>query len=233
MTKKTDWVCLVSGGQDSVTCLYWAKKYLGPNGYALNFLYNQRHSLECDAAKEIANQAGVPYGRYDLNLFTESALLNGTTEATVNDEGYLGLPASVVPGRNLILAVQAATIAFTRKAHHLVMGVCQTDFSGYPDCRQETINAIQKAIQLGMKYPVMIHTPLMYLTKAETIQLGRKVGMPDDVLAQTVTCYNGERPGCGNCPACNLRYKGFNELAETDPALSFEFKGGPGIVGSE
>lgn len=216
-TNKHDWVCLLSGGQDSTTCLYWAIKLLGKNGITLNFHYGQKHSLECERAFEISDGAGIPHVNLKLPILSDSAL-KADSDGSVGDAGYLGLPASVVPGRNILFAAQAAALAFKVGANHLVMGVCQTDYSGYPDCRLEFIQAMQHTLNIGMQYPILIHTPLMHLTKAETIKLGRACGLPDEVLARTVTCYNGQDPACGECPACDLRKKGFDELDESDPA---------------
>ena len=130
-----------------------------------------------------------------------------------------GLPNTFVPGRNLIFLTYAAAYAYQRDIHHLVTGVAQTDYSGYPDCREETIAALQQAIRLGMESDVEIHTPLMHRSKKETVELACGLGALD-AMALTHTCYNGERPPCGQCPACELRAKGFAEAGIEDPLLA-------------
>lgn len=220
MKNKADWVCLLSGGQDSAVCLYWAKKHLGPKGLALNFDYGQEHKIECSAAAEIAVTAQVNYRLVELNLPSESSLISGTTDKDIDDEGYLGMP-SVVPGRNLLFGIQAAMVAFKWNAYHLILGVGQTNqFGGYPDCRRETIISLQQTIQLGMEYPLVIHTPLMNLSKAQIIELGYEVGLPNKVLAKTVTCFRGNPKKCPGCLSCRVRAKGFAKLNISDPALA-------------
>jgi 7-cyano-7-deazaguanine synthase len=135
----------------------------------------------------------------------------GTVEGT-------GLPNTFVPGRNLIFLTVAAAYAWQRDIGHLVTGVAEADYSGYPDCRQKTIDALQVALRLGMESEIEIHTPLMHLSKQQTVELARDLGaLP--AMAMTHTCYNGERPPCGVCPACVLRAKGFAEAGVGDPLL--------------
>ena len=129
------------------------------------------------------------------------------------------LPNTFVPGRNLVFLTYAAAFAYQRGARHLVTGVAQTDYSGYPDCREETIAALTTAINLGMETELQIHTPLMHLSKADTVLLAQEVGALA-ALADTHTCYNGKRPPCGACQACLLRAKGFNEAGIADPLLA-------------
>jgi 7-cyano-7-deazaguanine synthase len=130
-----------------------------------------------------------------------------------------GLPNTFVPGRNLVFLTFAAAFAYRRGIANLVTGVAQTDYSGYPDCREDTIAALQQALRLGMEFDVTIHTPLMHLSKRETVELARDLGaLP--AMAYTHTCYNGRRPPCGTCPACELRAKGFAEAGIEDPLLS-------------
>ena len=132
-----------------------------------------------------------------------------------------GLPTSFVPGRNALLLTLAASFAATLDARDVVTGVCQTDYSGYPDCREEFVTAMQAALNLAMPSslrPMRLHTPLMHLTKAETVALARRLPGAWDALALSVTCYNGQRPGCEVCPACALRGRGFDEAGEIDPA---------------
>jgi 7-cyano-7-deazaguanine synthase len=128
------------------------------------------------------------------------------------------LPNTFVPGRNLVFLTYAAAFAWQRKARHLVTGVAQADYSGYPDCRQETITALQLAIRLGMERNFEIHTPLMNLSKKQTVDMARALGALE-ALGMSHTCYRGMRPPCGTCPACVLRAKGFSESGIADPLL--------------
>jgi 7-cyano-7-deazaguanine synthase len=130
-----------------------------------------------------------------------------------------GLPNTFVPGRNLVFLTFAAAFAYQRDIANLVTGVAQTDYSGYPDCREETIVALQQALRLGMESRVVIHTPLMHLSKRQTVEMARDLGGLG-AMALTHTCYNGVRPPCGECPACVLRAKGFAEAGESDPLLA-------------
>jgi 7-cyano-7-deazaguanine synthase len=219
---------VLSGGQDSTTCLYWAKREFSVLA-AVSFFYGQRHASELEAAKEIARKAGVLHWNFNLPILGElgdSALVNtekellgsgGRPDVAMPD----GLPTSFVPGRNALFLVSAAALAVKLGFKNIVTGVCQTDYSGYPDCRREFIDALEKAVTLAMPTssgPIQVHTPMMTLTKAETVKLARE--LPDcwDALALSVTCYHGKRPGCGTCPACDLRAKGFAEAGELDPA---------------
>jgi 7-cyano-7-deazaguanine synthase len=213
---------VLSGGQDSTTCLYWAIDRFGREQVStVTFDYGQRHRIELDCAGEIAEFAGVPNVVLPIDTF---AALGGdaltapdiAVESKVDEE--TGLPNTFVPGRNLIFLTFAAAFAYQRNIAHLVTGVAQTDYSGYPDCREETMSALQTAIQQGMESEVQIHTPLMHLSKKETVELARELGaLP--AMAMTHTCYNGERPPCGHCAACELRAKGFAEARIVDPLL--------------
>ncbi|MDJ0760301.1 MAG: 7-cyano-7-deazaguanine synthase QueC [Woeseiaceae bacterium] len=212
---------VLSGGQDSTTCLYWAiDRYGADNVGALTFDYGQRHRIELECAADIARAAQVPHVQLPIDTF---AALGGnalTDDIDVESEVAepTGLPNTFVPGRNLVFLTFAAAFAYREGYGTLVTGVAQTDYSGYPDCRQETIDALQKSISLGMEFDVAIETPLMRLTKAETVLLARDVGALD-AMALTHTCYNGERPPCGHCPACELRAKGFAEAGIPDPLV--------------
>ena len=213
---------VLSGGQDSTTCLYWAIDRFGhENVSSLTFDYGQRHRIELDCAIEIANFADVPHAILPIDTF---AALGGdaltapdiAVDSMVDED--TGLPNTFVPGRNLIFLTFAAAFAYQRKITHLVTGVAQTDYSGYPDCREETMSSLQTAIQNGMESEIQIHTPLMHLTKKETVELARELGaLP--AMALTHTCYNGERPPCGHCPACELRARGFAEAGVIDPLV--------------
>ncbi len=213
---------VLSGGQDSTTCLYWAIDRFGREQVStVTFDYGQRHRIELDCAGEIAEFAGVPNVVLPIDTF---AALGGdaltapdiAVESKVDEE--TGLPNTFVPGRNLIFLTFAAAFAYQRNIAHLVTGVAQTDYSGYPDCREDTMSALQTAIQQGMESEVQIHTPLMHLSKKETVELAQELGaLP--AMAMTHTCYNGERPPCGHCAACELRAKGFAEARIVDPLL--------------
>ena len=213
---------VLSGGQDSTTCLYWAIDRFGrENVSSVTFDYGQRHRIELISAAEIADFAGVPNVILPIDTF---AALGGdaltTTDIAVESapDEESGLPNTFVPGRNLIFLTFAAAFAYQRNIAHLVTGVAQTDYSGYPDCREETMNSLQTAIQRGMESEVQIHTPLMHLSKKETVELARELAaLP--AMAMTHTCYNGERPPCGHCAACELRAKGFAEAGVADPLL--------------
>ena len=213
---------VLSGGQDSTTCLYWAIDRFGrENVSSVTFDYGQRHRIELISAAEIADFAGVPNVILPIDTF---AALGGdaltTKDITVESalDGETGLPNTFVPGRNLIFLTFAAAFAYQRNIAHLVTGVAQTDYSGYPDCREETMKSLQSTIQQGMDSEVQIHTPLMHLSKKETVELAQELAaLP--AMAMTHTCYNGQRPPCGHCAACELRAKGFAEAGVADPLL--------------
>lgn len=220
MTDKA--LVVLSGGQDSTTCLYWAIDRFGrENVSALTFDYGQRHQIELQCAKDIAVDAGVPQRELPIDTFEAlggTALTDDGIAVCDETDEHTGLPNTFVPGRNLIFLTYAAAYAWQRGIRHLVTGVAQTDYSGYPDCREETIKAVAESIRLGMEFDVEIHTPLMHLSKRETVELAEKLGgLP--AMALTHTCYNGERPPCGHCPACELRAKGFAEAGIGDPLV--------------
>lgn len=213
-------VVVLSGGQDSTTCLYWALDKFGQdNVTSLTFDYGQRHRVELAAAKEISAMAGVTNVMLPINTFTEIGGNALTDEIAVETETESdGLPNTFVPGRNLIFLSFAGAHAYVLGAKHLVTGVAQTDYSGYPDCREATIQALQTALCLGMEYDLSIHTPLMHLSKAQTIELAQKVGAMQ-AMAYSHTCYNGAVPPCGECQACTLRAKGFAQAGVEDPLV--------------
>lgn len=221
-------VVLFSGGQDSTTCLYWARA-MYDEVIAVTVNYGQRHASEVEAAREIAKGAGVGHEVYELGVLKQlgdSALVRAGAELTGSGglpdrEAPGGLPSSFVPGRNVLLLTVAAAVAVKVGAKVVVSGVCQTDYSGYPDCRREFVDALERALTLGLPSgvgPLRIETPLMWQTKAETVRLARRLPGAWEALARTVTCYNGKRPGCGRCPSCELRRAGFAEAGESDPA---------------
>lgn len=222
MTAENAALVVLSGGQDSTTCLYWAIRRFGrENVRSITFDYGQRHRIELDCAARVAADAGVGNVRLPIDTF---AALGGDalTDSQISVESRpvpeTGLPNTFVPGRNLIFLTFAAAFAYQHGITHLVTGVAQTDYSGYPDCREETIDALQGTLRLGLESDVEIHTPLMHLSKKETVLLAHDLGAIP-AMALTHTCYNGERPPCGTCPACRLRAKGFAEAGISDPLL--------------
>ena len=213
---------VLSGGQDSTTCLYWAlSRFQREHVETLTFDYGQRHRIEIDCASTIARLAGVAHHTLPINTFSAiggNALTSGTIAVQDSSPDSSALPNTFVPGRNLIFLTFAAALAYTRGISHLVTGVAQTDYSGYPDCRLETLSALEKAINLGMESSITIHAPLMFKSKKETVLMARDLGALD-ALAYSHTCYNGLQPPCGTCPACRLRAKGFDEAGIPDPLL--------------
>jgi 7-cyano-7-deazaguanine synthase len=216
-------VVVLSGGQDSTTCLYWAiDRYGRDKVETLTFDYGQRHRIELECAARVAEFAGVANTILPIDTFTAlggDALTDADVPVEAGTDDTTGLPSTFVPGRNLVFLAFAAAFAYRRGAANLVTGVAQTDYSGYPDCREGTITSLQHTLRLGMEFDVTIHTPLMHLSKRETVELARDLGaLP--AMAFTHTCYNGKRPPCGSCPACELRAKGFAEAGVEDPLLA-------------
>lgn len=213
---------MLSGGQDSTTCLYWAIDRFGrENVETVTFDYGQRHRIEIDCGKAIAAQAGVSYTLLPIDTF---AALGGnslvdTQIAVGAPAGHpAALPNTFVPGRNLIFLTFAAALAWQKDIGNLVTGVAQMDYSGYPDCREATLRSLQATLGLGMDRDFVIHTPLMHLSKKQTVELACQLNALD-AMALTHTCYEGRRPPCGSCPACVLRAKGFAEAGVPDPLL--------------
>jgi len=220
-------IVVLSGGQDSVTCLYYAlRKHKKIT--AVSFLYGQRHEIELASARKVASMAGVEHDVFELQFpNVGSALMDN--DANIS-ETVRGLPASFVPGRNLYFLNAACTIAYVQGVSHVYTGVCQTDYSGYPDCRDNTIKSFNVAVNLAMDHNFQIHTPLMWLTKRETIDLAATLPGCMDALAYSHTCYEGAVPPCSfkgcvdykdtegrGCPACQLRNKGFLDAGMEDP----------------
>jgi len=210
-------IVLLSGGQDSTTALYWAKKKFN-DVLALGFDYGQTHGVELDYARQTANKAGVPFEVKPIkDLLTPSSL---TTDGQHNHTSKINndLPASFTAGRNLLFLTIAASFAAEHNINDLVIGVCETDYSGYPDCRQTTINAMAVTLSLGMGCgDFRIHTPLMYLTKAETWRMAEGMGITDIIVRDTMTDYDGDETlnywgrGKLNNPASVLRKNGYDE----------------------
>jgi 7-cyano-7-deazaguanine synthase len=214
---------VLSGGQDSTTCLYWAIHRFGADAVeTVTFDYGQRHCIELECASRVAQLAGVANTRLPIDTFSAlggDALTDSDIPVQEGVDADSGLPNTFVPGRNLVFLTFAAAFAWQRGIGHLVTGVAQTDYSGYPDCREDTIAALQAAIRLGMESEIVIHTPLMHLSKKETVEMARDLGaLP--AMAHTHTCYNGRRPPCGKCPACELRARGFAEAGIEDPLVA-------------
>ena len=202
-------VCL-SGGQDSTTCLYWALKNFD-HVEAVCFSYGQKHALEVEVARRIAGKAGVEFSLLDLSLLGQMTH-NALTDASVvmdKEKPADALPNTFVPGRNMLFLTLAAVKAYEKGIRNLVTGVSQTDFSGYPDCRDTFIRSLNVSLNLAMESQFVIHTPLMWLDKEQEWELADELGVFDVVRNETLTCYNGVMAdGCGECPACKLRRAG-------------------------
>ncbi|MCQ2160967.1 MAG: 7-cyano-7-deazaguanine synthase QueC [Bacteroidales bacterium] len=202
-----------SGGQDSTTCLFWAKENF-KEVIALSFSYGQRHANEVDIAREIAEDAGVEWHCMDAG-FISSLSHNSLTDMSISvdkEKPSDSLPNTFVPGRNMFFISIAAVFARERGIRHIVTGVSQTDFSGYPDCRDNFIKSLNVTINLAMEEQFVIHTPLMWKDKAQVWALSDELGVFDLVREKTITCYNGVvGDGCGECPSCRLRKKGLDE----------------------
>lgn len=223
---------LLSGGQDSTTALFWAKREY-TELHALTFNYGQRHATEIAAAQTIANMAGCVSWQLEAVPFRElgakSAILDHRAELTeagglADDHAPGGLPSSFLPGRNLVFFAMAAVKAAALRCHAIVTGVSQTDYSGYPDCREEFVDVMSAATNLAMPdeiQPITIVAPLVRRSKAATVLMARDLGaVAWSALGHSVTCYRGQRPGCGTCPACVLRDRGFRAAGLEDPAVT-------------
>ncbi len=223
MERKVDVPALVlfSGGQDSTTCLYWARTRF-TRVEAVGFDYGQKHRVELEQARLIAEMAGVPFTVFDLRgLLRGSALTEHHKDVAAPHEQAPDLPASFVPGRNALFLTVAASYGFARGIHDLVGGMCQTDYSGYPDCRRVFIDSQQTTLSLALETDLRIHTPLMYRTKAETWKLAADLGVLEVVRDYSHTDYNGDRSeyhewGYGKLdnPASILWAKGYAEARE-------------------
>lgn len=207
-------VVVFSGGQDSTTCLLWAMKRY-KEVIAVSFDYGQRHKAELDCAKEITEKLGVEWQVMDMSLLNQLAPNSLTRGDIVVDENAPedGAPNSVVDGRNMLFLTFAAVFAKQRGITDLVTGVSQSDFSGYPDCRDVFIKSLNTTLNLAMDYSFCIETPLMWIDKADTWKLADDLGGLQLVHEHTLTCYNGVKgEGCGHCPSCKLRRNGYEEF---------------------
>jgi 7-cyano-7-deazaguanine synthase len=221
---------LFSAGQDSTTCLAWALERFDVVE-TVGFDYGQRHKIELDMRPKVLDAVRKTFPAWGARLgedhLIDLSILGQISETSLTRDVEIamqanGLPNSFVPGRNLLFLTFAATLAYRRGARHLVTGVCETDFSGYPDCRDDTMKAMQLALNLGMESRFVIHTPLMWIDKAQTWSLARDLGgdrLVDLIREDTHTCYNGDREhrhdwgfGCGTCPACELRAAGYHRF---------------------
>jgi len=218
---------LFSGGQDSTVCLVWALESFG-RVETVGFDYGQRHAVELDVRPRIRDGLNALSEKWRARLGDDHLVrldaLSAISETALTRDVAIevaetGLPTTFVPGRNLVFFTFAGALAYRRGIKHIVAGMCETDYSGYPDCRDDTIKAMQLALTLGMDRRFVIHTPLMWIDKAGTFALANEIGgkpLIDLLLAETHTCYLGDREhrqawgfGCGECPACRLRAEGF------------------------
>ena len=226
---------LFSGGQDSATCLAWALDQYS-HVETIGFDYGQRHAVELGCRQEVLQSLRAQFPNWASKLgqdhLLDLGLLGQISDTAMTREQEIvfeqsGLPSTFVPGRNLMFFMFAAAIAYRRGMSVLVGGMCETDYSGYPDCRDNTLKALQVAVSLGLDAPMVVQTPLMWLTKSQTWQLAQDLGGTDLVemiRTQTHTCYLGDRStlhdwgyGCGTCPACELRASGYVEYERSRP----------------
>jgi len=217
-------VVLLSGGLDSAVALYLAKSR-GFDIIALSFDYGQRHSRELNAAKEIAKRAGVIQHQVvslNMNSWGGSSLTDESIDVENGDANRTDIPVTYVPARNMIFLSVAASVAEANRVQDIFIGVSQVDYSGYVDCRQEFIDAMEKAVNLGTvmgaeeNLPIKIHAPFANMTKAEEIKLGMELGVD---FSLTWSCYRGGEKPCGTCDSCLLRAKAFKEAGYKDTAL--------------
>ena len=212
-------VVVLSGGQDSATCLALAVKKYGPSEVAaITFRYGQRHALETRYAKALAKRFGiaahkvVPMDFY--RHLTTSALLSKS--ARFEKKKGASCPTTVVEGRNAFFLLAAAVWAKELGATHLYTGVSEADYSGYPDCRAAFVRAQQRTLRLALEWPITVVTPFMHMSKADEWALADRLGILDVIENHTLTCYNGiPGKGCGKCPACRLRNRGYAEFMKT------------------
>lgn len=215
---------IFSGGQDSTTCLIQAIQTYGTrNVETITFRYGQRHTIELERARWIAQDLGVAQITLDLSpmpQITRNALMDDTAEIRTAENG---MPNTFVDGRNALFLLYAAIHAKSRNIKHIITGVCETDFSGYPDCRDIFIKSMNVTLNLAMDYPFQIHTPLMHLTKAQTWALADEMGFLEYIQKHTHTCYQGTAGGCGRCPSCILRENGLAEYLKQSAKPQPEF----------
>ncbi len=227
---------LFSGGQDSATCLAWAlDRYARVE--TVGFHYGQRHAVELDCRKVVLDRLKAEFPAWAPRLgadhMLDLALLGRVSDTALTQDREIqfaatGLPTTFVPGRNLLFFTFAAAVAYRRGLSVLVGGMCETDYSGYPDCRDNTLKALQVAISLGLDAPMVVETPLMWLNKAQTWRMAKDLGgaaLVELIRTETHTCYLGDHTtrnawgyGCGQCPACDLRRKGYESFNAAEVA---------------
>ena len=208
-------IVLLSGGQDSTTCLAIAKES-HETIHCICFDYGQRHRIEIESSKRLADKAKATFQLIDVTFIkglSNSAMIHKDMPIIDHKDE---LPSTFVPGRNALFLTVAAMVAHQKRSRVIYTGVCQTDYSGYPDCRDDFIQSQIATINLAMDTQIKIETPLMHLTKADTVRLMAKKGLID-WYKYSHTCYEGVQPACGKCPACKLRLKGFAEAGHIDP----------------
>jgi 7-cyano-7-deazaguanine synthase len=220
-----DSIVLLSGGQDSTTCLYWAREVTIERVLALTIHYDQKHKIELKAAEKIAKMAGVEHEEIHISKGTflgSSPLINPECEVEQYkgvDHLPGGLEDTFVPGRNLLFLVIAANRSYHHKIPNIVIGASQEDFGGYPDCRDSFFREAKDTLELAFNAPFVIHTPLIRKTKVDTVKLAWELPGCWQALSFSHTCYKGEIPPCGHCHACLLRMRGFSEAGFHDPLL--------------
>lgn len=210
-------VVVFSGGQDSTTCLFWAKKKF-KEVIAVSFDYNQKHILELECAKDICKKHNVEHHILDLNLLNQLAP-NSLTRVDIEVDKEApeeGVPNSFVDGRNMLFLSFVAVFAKQRGINTIITGVSESDFSGYPDCRDVFIKSLNVTLNLAMDYQFEILTPLMWTNKAEVWKMAKDLEVLNIIKEETLTCYNGIKgDGCGECPACKLRKNGYLEFLKS------------------
>ncbi|MGF1724247.1 7-cyano-7-deazaguanine synthase QueC [Photobacterium nomapromontoriensis] len=218
-------VVVFSGGQDSTTCLIQAIAHYD-EVHCITFDYGQRHKLEIEVAESICKTLGVTAHKVmDVGLLNELAISSLTRDSipVSHELQENGLPNSFVPGRNILFLTLAGIYAYQIGAESVITGVCETDFSGYPDCRDAFVKSLNQSLVLGMDRSFKIETPLMWLNKAETWALADQYGQLDFVREHTLTCYNGViGDGCGDCPSCDLRKAGLDSYLANQAAIMAE-----------
>lgn len=226
-------IVLFSGGQDSATCLAWALNEF-PRVETIGFDYGQNHSVELEVRQKFLKSLRSSFPDLTKNLgedhLVDLSVLGAISDTALTGEREIemneaGLPNTFVPGRNLLFFMIAGAVGYRRNAKHLVGGMCETDYSGYPDCRDDTLKSLQVTLGLGMDTRYVVHTPLMWIDKSQTWKMADDLGgteLVDLIIKDTHTCYRGDRNmlhawgyGCNDCPACELRAAGWNSYAES------------------
>ncbi len=212
-------IVLLSGGQDSATSLFWAKTQF-PLVEALFIHYEQRHKIEYLSARNLCQTEKIFLHELSVPAFKEIGGTAMIEEKTINEPEF-GVPNTFVPGRNILFLTLAAALGYQTECQHLVIGVNEADYSGYPDCRSDFIRQMEKTLSLGMDRPITIHTPLQFLDKAQIWALADQLTVLERIVKETHTCYVGDHKnfhdwgyGCGICPACKLRANGYRKFME-------------------